>query len=1213
MAMNQQDDSGNTWNLVPLTPEYHDAEHGRYVTAIENALADVKIRNIALSGNYGVGKSSILGELSRRLDNRVVELSLSTLAPIEAYELDKSVPKQATTPTNRIQQEIVKQLLYRENPSNTPGSRFRRIERFNWKRGFFSSLLIGFIVTIVFLLSGWTEQIASALHPYEDIGIWEQAITWIVSTTITLLLGWMAHGKLRIKQLSAGSATVTLDDNSVSYFDQYLDEIVYFFDVSERDIVIFEDIDRFNDSYIFETLRALNTLLNASPQIKRPVRFIYAIKDSIFDRIGLEAELRKIEPSVLPSEDPALSETVRANRTKFFDLIIPVVPFITHRSARNLVVQLLNEIEHKISTDLLDLAAQYVPDMRLLKNVRNEFIVFRDGIFSGDGTHLNLSETNLFAIMLYKSTHLKDFEAIRLGTSKFDMLYEAGRKLVADNIKRIETERRQLLQRVNKIDEVSVRSLNLGERLIKHMQRTADTARFRCQNVHYWFDGRSITLNELKEVEFWREFINYDGDAELEWRNNHHQSLTFSRSRLAAEFGDSLDSEIWDKEARDAINQQIIEKNQEIKTLKGADFSELIKHQEFLMDREGEKISFDTLVKESLKQGLAYHLARAGYINRSFTLYTSTFHGDRVGTAATNFIIHHVERDLMDEYFELSSLDVDAIIRERGKQALKEPALYNIAILDHLLGSQNIAADIMIQSLTSLEESQRRFIQTYLTAGTQCSRFIERFTVFTDRAFIFLVNQIDLDDATRLKFVDIALSIIPTRKMRTDSDVSKYLTVNHTELKSLSSDTTTHNQAESISVLFADSNIKVPRLEVLGPNVLSSFTSQNLYVITYSNLKLLIGTTKSVALDIIKSINQTVYDYVLAHLSIYVDEIKGKSVTVESRGQFLTIIEDVQRLSDAKLNDIIKNSSPECGVDDIIDAPEESWIGLAENIRFPSTFNNLSNYIKVIGEIDTHLAKVLSKYEVITECSMADDVSKAKLAIRILASNTLLPSPDLRIQLVLSVKLSEYLSVDEIEAESGELFALLVKNELIADEVESYERLATFDWPTREKFITEASNFLNYITPELVNSDLASLLKSNDVDFSIKQRIIEHATEYLETSDPQGAADLAKFALDHNCILSVDAIVKMTMEGVTGPIVIQLLAPHISTISRAQLLDILDALDGDYSKLTTPGYDKPRLPNTAADLSLLERLKQEGLVGKYDENDSPIKVNKRLK
>ncbi|WP_228496541.1 hypothetical protein [Pseudoclavibacter sp. VKM Ac-2888] len=74
-----------------------------------------------------------------------------------------------------------------------------------------------------------------------------------------------------------------------------MDEIVYFFDVSGRDIVIFEDIDRFSDSHIFEALRALNTLLNASPQVDEPIRFIYAIKDSIFDHIGLEAEGRTVE------------------------------------------------------------------------------------------------------------------------------------------------------------------------------------------------------------------------------------------------------------------------------------------------------------------------------------------------------------------------------------------------------------------------------------------------------------------------------------------------------------------------------------------------------------------------------------------------------------------------------------------------------------------------------------------------------------------------------------------------------------------------------------------------------------------------------------------------------------------------------------------------------------------------------------------------------
>ncbi|WP_228496539.1 hypothetical protein [Pseudoclavibacter sp. VKM Ac-2888] len=153
MSRNEQrSETVDSWKLIPLTPGYIDDEHGGYVAAIEAALADRDVRNIALSGNYGVGKSSIMQEVANRQMRRVVELSLSTLAPIEATKVDEAVPVQATTPTNRIQQELINQLLYCQDPRKTPASRFRRIERFGWLGELGTAALIGLTVAVIFLL-----------------------------------------------------------------------------------------------------------------------------------------------------------------------------------------------------------------------------------------------------------------------------------------------------------------------------------------------------------------------------------------------------------------------------------------------------------------------------------------------------------------------------------------------------------------------------------------------------------------------------------------------------------------------------------------------------------------------------------------------------------------------------------------------------------------------------------------------------------------------------------------------------------------------------------------------------------------------------------------------------------------------------------------------------------------------------------------------------
>lgn len=89
--------------LLPLAPQFIDEQHGLYVRYMNDALTGAdrdRYRNIALTGTYGSGKSSILQSLSSQ---KVISLSLSTLGD-EPAGTDASGVVVSTT--NRIQKEF---------------------------------------------------------------------------------------------------------------------------------------------------------------------------------------------------------------------------------------------------------------------------------------------------------------------------------------------------------------------------------------------------------------------------------------------------------------------------------------------------------------------------------------------------------------------------------------------------------------------------------------------------------------------------------------------------------------------------------------------------------------------------------------------------------------------------------------------------------------------------------------------------------------------------------------------------------------------------------------------------------------------------------------------------------------------------------------------------------------------------------------------------
>lgn len=1206
------------WKLTPLTPKYRESDHGVYVNSITEALSNPAIRNIALSGNYGVGKSSILQEIARQNAKRVVELSLSSLSPIETASLDGSVPKHAATTTNRIQQEIVKQLLYREEPQKTPGSRFQRIERSSFWREVGIGCLTGIAIAIIFFLTGWTGKIAEELSLIANIGLWLHLFIAGVAGVMIAAMRNLFQGRIHIGQLSAGSATVTLDKKSVSYFDQYLDEIVYFFEVSGRDILIFEDIDRFDDAFIFETLRSLNALLNNSPQIEKPIRFVYAIKDSIFDQASLKKNGRGFKQDIT-IDDPAQAEVIRANRTKFFDLVIPVVPFITHRSARNLALQLLEEIDHQVDSNLIDLAVRYIPDMRLLKNIRNEFIVFRDRIFSGDGAQLKLSQTELFAMMLYKSTHLADFEAIRLGKSKIDQLYDISRKLVIRNVQNTERNVRVVRQKITRIDGLSQESSMLGIKLIEHVKRVAQAAGYESQNGKFQFKGNDYTENDLKHLDFWQAFLKEKSEVTLRWRSSYHyqqQTLNFSRSDLALSLNTRLEQEYWDDTHRNTQKEELEKLLKNLTSLRIADMHSLMQRSDFTIpyDEDNVELSLDTIARKLLTDGLAYELIRAGHINKNFTLYTSTFHGNRVSPSATNFIIHHVERNIMDEYFALNDADVESIMRECGKGILKETALYNIAILDYLLRKDTTSAEAIISSLIMFRKDENRFLQAYLSSGRECSKFIEYFAKATPRALLYLSAEVELDDSIRQTLINDSLRNLNDQiTYQSDASLGAYLKDNYSEFPVLTSEPVTELTANRIASLFVEKAIQITLLEPLSQTVRKAFISLDAYEINLDNLYTVLGRDASLALDNVYAENEGMYRYLIGNLDEYIAATNDISKTVESESFFITVIEDAIASDGDQISELIKRASEACNIKNLEDVSESVWPLLAQHNRFPATFKNVSDYINAIGSIDTHLGIVLTTADKISEHKTNEESDKATLAKQVLTSRTALPSPTSRVALVVSLELENYLNAEELPVEKGELYALLIEHNVIEDNANSYTRLLETDWPTRERVVEISKKFSSYVTPILLKIDLADFLSSQKVSLTVKQTVVQRADEFFEEANRTALHTLGKFVIQNKMHLSSKMISKLATSGVSTQDIVFLLAPHLHELPSEELFNILRQLGEPYSKLTEFGNDHPKISNTQENKALLDTLKAHDVVSSYNIDKDMIRVYKKHK
>ena len=379
------------------------------------AMKEKRVRNIALTGPYGFGKSSILqtfirdykkekkesfwGRIIGKKKYKILNISLATLQSEDSNQhnlLSQNKIDNTTEYENikdefskRIEYSILQQIIYKEKKQKIPNSRLSKIIYTPAYKLYLKSFaLILLIIAVIIAFKPQFLKIESIYNAL-NFGKWNLLADGIsISYIFVFLLFYLKKIissciNLRPNKLNINGNSIELTPNT-SIFNKHFDEILYFFQANPYNIVIIEDLDRFKNPDLFLKLREVNFLLNESNAIKQHIVFVYAVKDDVF---------------------------INEDRTKFFDYIITVIPVVNPYNSKVLLKKALEERgyncdDEKIKDNDLSEIAFFIQDMRILNNIANEYKQYRENLCSESD---RLDHTKLLAMIVYKNYEPNDF------------------------------------------------------------------------------------------------------------------------------------------------------------------------------------------------------------------------------------------------------------------------------------------------------------------------------------------------------------------------------------------------------------------------------------------------------------------------------------------------------------------------------------------------------------------------------------------------------------------------------------------------------------------------------------------------------------------------------------------------------------------------------------------------------------------------------------
>ncbi|WP_318419123.1 YobI family P-loop NTPase [Photobacterium leiognathi] len=675
--------------FVDLAPTDDADKAGMYSEALRFATNNPKISNIALTGPYGSGKSSIIQSFLKTYQRSVLHISLATFIA-EADSKVESVGRQ------EIERSILQQMLYGADTNKLPLSRFKRIQSPGvW--AVFKSLYIMLGAFALWYVYHQREDIISGIY-FTPIALENSINLGFFLFAVIFLWGvlhhfYIASFGLSLKGISLKDVEIkpACDDES-SILNRHLDELIYFFQKTNYDLVIIEDLDRFDNSDIFVTLREINCLVNSNAGVNRRVRFLYALRDDMF---------------------------VNTERTKFFEFIIPVIPIINSSNSIDMVLKQGERLalDEGLERQFLREVSRYLNDLRLIQNIFNEYSIYVANL-EIDGENL-LDANKLLAVLIYKNVYPRDFEKLHRGEGILAAILNLQEELIQHGEAKYRAEISELENQIDIAERQTPNDLKELRQiyvmaLVESLPSNALYVgmNYNC-NIQLSRLATNDSFDELIEQQdfYYGASNNYFGRKNTsEWQKMVNPHKTYQQRKV--------EIQIKAEDNKNSTLRKIHELRSKIATLRTAKLNELLR---FNSERAQE------LFKDLGKGAeLARFLILEGHLDDTYYQYTSLFHSGRMSPNDNKFLIKIRAFITPEPDFPIDNPhEVIAAMRDED---FGQRYILNISLVDSLL-SDSIRYQSQLEKLFGFVMAEfsdcENFLITYYASGSSVPNFLQ--------------------------------------------------------------------------------------------------------------------------------------------------------------------------------------------------------------------------------------------------------------------------------------------------------------------------------------------------------------------------------------------------------------------------------------------------------------------------------------------------------